>query len=86
MTGAQIVVLDRGRIVWSKASGVREPKLAMDRDTTNWAASITKSVFATYVMQLGKRGEFELDSHEAKLAMTHSGLIYRKEFAANVAK
>jgi len=63
VTGAQIVVLDRGRIVWSEAFGlrVREPKLPMDRETTTWAASITKGVFATYVMQLVERGEFDLD-------------------------
>ena len=33
----------------------------MERKTTTWAASITKGVFATYVMQLVERGEFELD-------------------------
>ena len=68
VTGAQIVVLDRGRMVWSEAFGlrVREPKLPMDRETTLWAASITKSVFATYVMQLVERGEFELDTPVAK--------------------
>lgn len=63
VTGAQIVVIDRGRIVWSAAFGFRRraPRLLMDRDTTTWAASITKSVFATYVMQLVERGEFQLD-------------------------
>jgi CubicO group peptidase (beta-lactamase class C family) len=34
----------------------------MDRETTTWAASITKSVFSTYVMQLVERGEFNLDT------------------------
>ena len=38
----------------------------MDRETTMWAASITKSVFATYVMQLVERGEFQLDVPVAK--------------------
>jgi CubicO group peptidase (beta-lactamase class C family) len=63
VTGAQIAVLDRGRLVWSAAYGLRrrEPALPMDRETTTWAASITKSVFATYVMQLVERGEFSLD-------------------------
>ncbi len=63
VTGAQIAVLDRGRLVWSAAFGFRrlEPRLPMDRETTTWAASITKSVFATYVMQLVERGEFDLD-------------------------
>jgi CubicO group peptidase (beta-lactamase class C family) len=34
----------------------------MDNQTILWAASITKSVFATYVMQLVERGEFNLDT------------------------
>ena len=63
VTGAQVAVLDRGKLVWSAAFGLRrrEPPLPMDRDTTTWAASITKSVFATYLMQLVERGEFSLD-------------------------
>lgn len=63
VTGAQLAVLDRGRLVWSGAFGLRrrEPALPFDRETTTWAASITKSVFAVYVMQLVERGEFQLD-------------------------
>jgi CubicO group peptidase (beta-lactamase class C family) len=68
VTGAQIAVVDKGRLVWSGAFGLRrrEPELPMDRETTTWAASITKSVFATYVMQLVERGEFQLDVPVAK--------------------
>jgi CubicO group peptidase (beta-lactamase class C family) len=68
VTGAQIVVMDKGQLVWSGAFGLRrrEPELPMDRETTTWAASITKSVFATYVMQLVERGEFQLDIPVAK--------------------
>ncbi len=68
VTGAQIVVMDRGQVVWSQAFGLRrlEPRLTMDRETTMWAASITKSVFATYVMGLAERGEFQLDAPVAK--------------------
>ena len=64
VTGAQIAVVDQGRLIWSAAYGLRrrEPSLPMDRETTTWAASITKSVFATYVMQLVERGEFNLDA------------------------
>lgn len=64
VTGAQIAVLNNGRLVWSAAYGLRrrEPELPMDTATTTWAASITKSVFATYVMQLVERGEFNLDT------------------------
>jgi CubicO group peptidase (beta-lactamase class C family) len=68
VTGAQIAVVDKGRLVWSEAFGLRrrEPALPMDRETTTWAASITKSVFATYVMLLVERGEFQLDIPVAK--------------------
>jgi CubicO group peptidase (beta-lactamase class C family) len=63
VSGAQIAVLNRGHLVWSAAFGFRrlDPKLPMDRDTTTWAASITKSVFSTYVMQLVERGQLHLD-------------------------
>jgi len=63
VTGAQIAVVNNGRLVWSAAYGLRhkDPDLPMDADTTTWAASITKSVFAIYVMQLVERGEFNLD-------------------------
>ncbi len=63
VTGAQIAVLVKGKLVWSAAFGHRrlEPALPMARDTTTWAASITKGVFGTYVMMLVERGEFDLD-------------------------
>jgi CubicO group peptidase (beta-lactamase class C family) len=62
VTGAQLAVVDQGKLVWSAAYGIRrEPELPMTTETTTWAASITKSVFATYVMQLVERGEFDLD-------------------------
>ena len=62
VTGAQLAVVDEGKLVWSAAYGMRRaPDLPMNRETTTWAASITKSVFATYVMQLVERGEFNLD-------------------------
>ena len=68
VSGAQIAVVERGRLTWSAAFGLRRrnPDLPMDRETTTWAASITKSVFATYVMLLVERGEFELDVPVAK--------------------
>jgi CubicO group peptidase (beta-lactamase class C family) len=63
VTGAQIAVLNQGRLVWSAAFGLRScaPDLPMDRETTTWAASITKGVFATYVMKLVEMGEFNVD-------------------------
>jgi CubicO group peptidase (beta-lactamase class C family) len=69
VTGAQLAVVDRGKLVWSAAFGERrrDPSLPMDTGTTLWAASITKSVFATYVMQLVEQGEFNLDTPVARL-------------------
>ena len=67
VTGAQLAVVDQGKLVWSAAYGMRrEPDLPMTRETTTWAASITKAVFATYVMQLVERGEFDLDAPIAR--------------------
>jgi CubicO group peptidase (beta-lactamase class C family) len=64
VTGAEIAILDHGQLVWSEAFGLRrrDPDLPMRPDTNTWAASITKSVFATYVMQLVEKGEFSLDT------------------------
>jgi CubicO group peptidase (beta-lactamase class C family) len=60
--GAQIAVLDHGKVLWSAGYGIRrEPDLPMQGDTNIWAASLTKSVFASYVMLLVERGEFDLD-------------------------
>lgn len=63
VTGAQLVVVDRGQLVWSAAFGLRQknPDLPMTTETMLWAGSITKSVFGTYVMQLVEREGFQLD-------------------------
>ncbi len=63
VTGAQIVVVNDGKVAWSYAYGLRRknPDLPMTTNTTTWAASITKAVFATYVMQLVQQGKFDLD-------------------------
>ena len=69
VTGAQIAVINDGQLVWVSAYGQRETQLhlAMQPDTTTWAASITKSVFATYVMQLVEQGQLQLDTPIAQL-------------------
>ena len=69
VTGAQMAIVDQGKLVWSAAYGLRrrDPALPMNTETTTWAASITKSLFGTYVMQLVERGEFSLDTPIAKL-------------------
>ncbi|MGD1066635.1 MAG: serine hydrolase domain-containing protein [Vulcanimicrobiaceae bacterium] len=63
ITGAQLVVVQDGALRWSAAYGLRTraPERPMDRETTTWAASLTKAVFATYVMQLVEQGRFQLD-------------------------
>lgn len=68
VTGAQIAVVNDRRIVWSAAYGSRQraPDLPMQSRTSTWAASITKGVFATYVMQLVERGAFDLDAPVAQ--------------------
>jgi CubicO group peptidase (beta-lactamase class C family) len=68
VTGAQIVVLNDGKTVWSYAYGLRhkDTELPMTTNTTTWAASITKAVFATYVMQLVQQGKFDLDKSIAQ--------------------
>jgi CubicO group peptidase (beta-lactamase class C family) len=61
--GAQIAILNRGHLVWTHAYGLRddEKKLPMTDDTNIWAASITKSVFATFVMGLVETHRFDID-------------------------
>lgn len=64
VTGAQIALLNDGKIVWTAAFGLRdrEHDLPMNPETTTWAASITKSVFAVYVMMLVERNRLSLDT------------------------
>ncbi len=63
VTGAQIAVVNQGRLVWSYAHGLQRkgPDTPMTAKSTLWAASITKGVFGTYVAQLVERGDFALD-------------------------
>jgi len=63
VTGAQIAVLNHGKLVWSAAFGLagKDPDRPMTHDTTTWAASITKALFATYVESLVQQGKFDLD-------------------------
>lgn len=68
VTGAELAVIRDGKLVWKDAFGQRrvDPPLPMETSTNTWAASITKSVFATYVMQLVEKGEFDLDTPVAR--------------------
>jgi CubicO group peptidase (beta-lactamase class C family) len=64
VAGAQIAVLQHGKRVWVHSFGLRnmDKNLPMGNDTTTWAASITKSVFACFVMQMVEAGELNLDA------------------------
>ncbi|RSL15984.1 CubicO group peptidase (beta-lactamase class C family) [Edaphobacter aggregans] len=64
VTGAQIAIIDHGKRVWVHSFGLRDRdrQLPMDNDTAMWAASITKSVFACFVMQMVESGELNLDA------------------------
>jgi CubicO group peptidase (beta-lactamase class C family) len=73
IAGLQLAVVNDGAIVWSAAYGTRTrgdgngsapvgPDLPMERTTTTWAASITKALFATYVMQLVEQRQLDLDA------------------------
>lgn len=63
VTGAEIAVLNGGRMVWTEEFGLRDvaAKLPMTPETVMWGASITKGVFASYVMTLVDAGFIELD-------------------------
>jgi len=67
--GAQIAILNRGKLVWTHSYGLRdaEKNLPMTPDTNIWAASITKSVFATFVMGLVETHRFDLETPVAAM-------------------
>jgi CubicO group peptidase (beta-lactamase class C family) len=69
VAGAELAILDRGKIVWLHAFGWRDAatRLSMTVDTNIWAASITKSVFATWVMRRVERGQVDLDRPLVKM-------------------
>lgn len=61
--GLAIAVIDDGRVVSAKAYGARNAKGdPLQADTIMYGASITKTVFATLVMQLVDEGRIDLDT------------------------
>jgi CubicO group peptidase (beta-lactamase class C family) len=62
-------VVNEGRLAWSGAWGLRikAPDSAMTRTSILWAASITKAVFATHVMQRVAAGTLDLDQPVASM-------------------
>jgi CubicO group peptidase (beta-lactamase class C family) len=69
ITGLQAAVVNEGRLAWSGAWGLRikAPDSAMTRTSILWAASITKAVFATHVMQRVAAGTLDLDQPVASM-------------------
>ena len=69
VTGAQIAIVNDGQLAWISAYGYADldRHLRMTPETPVWAASITKPVFATYVMQLAEQGVLHLDIPLAQL-------------------
>jgi CubicO group peptidase (beta-lactamase class C family) len=67
--GAQLAVLNGGHVVWTYASGQRnaEMRLPMTENTDIWAASVTKAVFATWVMRLAEQHLIDLDQPVAQM-------------------
>src|SRR4051812_27818153 len=67
--GAQLAILNAGRVVWTHVYGLRNPEknLPMTAETNIWAASITKGVFAAWVMHLVEQHRLDLDQPIAKI-------------------
>jgi CubicO group peptidase (beta-lactamase class C family) len=67
--GVQFAILNGGHVVWTYTSGQRnaEMRLPMTENTDIWAASITKGVFATWVMQLAEQHRIDLDQPIAQV-------------------
>ncbi len=67
--GAEIAILNHGHTVWTYGYGLRDAakSLPMTAETNAWAASITKAVFATWVMRLVEEGKLNLDEPVAKM-------------------
>jgi CubicO group peptidase (beta-lactamase class C family) len=82
VTGLQVAVVNDGRVTWSAAYGLRQknPDLPMEQRSITWAASITKAVFGTWVMQLSEQGLINLDQPVA--AMLRQPLSSYDEWAS----
>jgi CubicO group peptidase (beta-lactamase class C family) len=66
--GLAIAVIDGGKVVSVKSYGVRNASNApLETKTIMYGASLTKAVFAYYVMQLVDEGKFTLDTPIDKL-------------------
>jgi serine beta-lactamase-like protein LACTB, mitochondrial len=69
LVGTAVVVIDGGKVVWSKGYGYadREKKVAVDPAATQFRwASISKSVTAVAALQLVEAGKLDLDADVRK--------------------
>lgn len=62
--GLALAIVDHGRVTAVRTYGQRrlDPATPLDRDTVMYGASLTKFVFATYVMKLVDQGLLDLDT------------------------
>ena len=68
--GLSMAIVDRGKLAWRGAFGVREfaSRAPVDDDTVFEAGSVSKTVFAYAVMKLRDKGVLELDAPLTKYA------------------
>jgi CubicO group peptidase (beta-lactamase class C family) len=60
--GLGVAIIDNGRVSYVKSFGVRDGAgNKLDENTIMYGASLTKSVFAVFVLQLVQEGKFDLD-------------------------
>lgn len=61
--GLAVAYIENGEVTYSRAFGYREveTKTPLDADTVMYGASLTKFMFATYVMQLAEEGRIDID-------------------------
>src|SRR6202021_3932962 len=61
--GMAIAVIDHGKIIYVQSYGIRNAKgEPLTKDTVMYGASLTKTVFAYTVLQLGDQGKLKLDT------------------------
>ena len=64
LPGLALAVIDEGEVTYLKTFGERslDPALPLTSDTVMYGASLTKFVFATYLMKLVEAGRLDLDT------------------------
>jgi CubicO group peptidase (beta-lactamase class C family) len=66
--GLALAIVDHGQVTYLHAYGVRDAaRQPLEKDTVMYAASLTKAVFATFVMQLVDEKKLDLDTPMERL-------------------